>query len=62
MNVLLGLLALFLVLLVLSWILVIPITIIAFLIKIAPFAIVALIIYGLMSGRIEITIHRDHRK
>ncbi len=62
MSVLLGLVALFLVLLVLSWILVIPITIIAFLIKIAPFAIVALIVYGLVTGRIEITIHRDHRK
>ena len=62
MNVLLGLLALFLVLMVLSWILVIPIAIVAFLIKIAPLVIVALIIYGLVSGRIEITIHRVHRK
>ena len=47
---------------VLSWILVIPIAIVALLIKIAPLVIVALIIYGLVSGRIEITIHRDRRK
>lgn len=61
MSVVLALILLFCALLVLSWILVIPIAIIGFLIKIAPFAIIALLIWALLTGRIEITIHRDKR-
>lgn len=62
MSVVLALILLFCVLLVLSWILVIPIAIIGFLIKIAPFVIIALLIWALLTGRIEITIHRDKRR
>lgn len=62
MSVVLALILLFCALLVLSWILVIPIAIIGFLIKIAPFAIIVLLIWALLTGRIEITIHRDKRR
>lgn len=62
MSVVFALILLFCVLLVLSWILVIPIAIIGFLIKIAPFAIIVLLIWALLTGRIEITIHRDKRR
>lgn len=62
MSVVLALILLFCALLVLSWILVIPIAIIGFLIKIAPFVIIVLLIWALLTGRIEITIHRDKRR
>ena len=58
MGVVLALLALFCVLTVLSWIISIPIAIIAFLIKIAPIAIVVILAWAILTGRIEIKIGR----
>ncbi len=58
MGVVLALLALFCVLTVLSWIISIPIAIIAFLIKIAPIAIVVILAWAILTGRIEIKVNR----
>ncbi len=58
MGVVLALLALFCVLTVLSWIISIPIAIIAFLIKIAPVAIVVILTWAILTGRIEIKVNR----
>lgn len=58
MGVVLALLALFCVLTVLSWIISIPIAIIAFLIKIAPVAIVVILAWAILTGRIEIKVNR----
>lgn len=58
MGVVLALLALFCVLTVLSWIISIPIAIIAFLIKIAPVAIVVVLAWAILTGRIEIKVNR----
>ena len=58
MGVVLTLLALFCVLTVLSWIISIPIAIIAFLIKIAPVAIVVILAWAILTGRIEIRVNR----
>ncbi len=58
MGVVLALLALFCVLTVLSWIISIPIAIIAFLIKIAPIAIVVILAWAILTGWIEIKVNR----
>ena len=62
MSTLVVILLLFCALVVLSWLITIPIALIALLIKVAPLLLVAAVIYGLVTGRIEITFHRDRKR